>query len=73
MRPPVRYKAVSNKILAHAYAISVNTLRKWLEPIAEKLGGKGQKVYTPKQVGEIVQLLGEPEHITMIQVKDKED
>ena len=64
-----RYKAVNNSILAHAYGVTPKTFRSWIAPIKSKLASRGKKVLTPKQVAMIVEFLGEPEHIHMIQSK----
>jgi len=62
------YKSTSKAIMAEAYNVSLHTFRKWIKPIQAHLGDYIGRAYTPKQVALIVELLGEPEHITLIRV-----
>lgn len=62
------YKSTSKAIMADAYNVSLHTFRKWTTPIKAHLGDYVGRAYTPKQVALIVELLGEPENITLIRV-----
>ena len=63
----IRYKSTSKTQLAQAYNVTTRKFRLWIEPIKEKLGKQVGQAYNPKQVELIVNFLGEPEHIEMIQ------
>lgn len=62
----IKYKTSSKSIVAQSYNISVRTLNKWLAPIKDDVFIASSKLFTPKQVGKIVEFLGEPEHIELI-------
>lgn len=55
-------KAMTTARLAALYNISPQTLTRWLQPFAARIGDKinESRVYTPKQVAIIYECLGEP-------------
>jgi hypothetical protein len=61
-----RYKAASKTQLANAYNVTSRTFRLWTEPFKEELGAYVGQSYTPKQVENIVNRLGQPEQIELI-------
>ena len=59
-----RFKALSKSQLAFAYNdISLKTLNSWLSPFQKQIGAYKGKMYTPKQIQIIFELLGEPENL----------
>ncbi len=55
-----RIKAYTLKQLAEAYGTPERTFRKWLVPIASKIGKRIGHYFNPKQVKTIVDYLGMP-------------
>ena len=53
-------KTTSKGELARAYGVHISTLNNWLTLIPDLDLRKGQRVLTPKQVGLIIEHLGEP-------------
>ena len=51
---------LSKSELAIAYGVSLNTLNSWLKPFRKEIGEYRGKVFTPKQVKLIYDLLGQP-------------
>lgn len=60
MEDQVIIKRMSKTELARAYDININTLNVWITPHKDKIGPYLGKVYTPKQVEVIFQVLGQP-------------
>ena len=46
--------------LADAYVVSLKTFISWIEPFKDNIGEYRGKIYTPKQVKIIYDLLGRP-------------
>jgi hypothetical protein len=53
-------KAMNKKQLAGLYGVSVVTFSRWIKPFEKKIGAIKGKLYTPKQIREIYDCLGEP-------------
>ena len=59
-----KFKSLSKSQLAMAYNnISIKTLNSWLLPFQEQIGAYKGKMYNPKQIKIIFELLGEPENL----------
>ncbi len=46
--------------LANTYGVSNRTMKKWLAPHQHLIGPRNGLLYTPKQVRQIYECLGEP-------------
>lgn len=55
-----RITAQSKNQLADAYVVSLKTFTSWIEPFKDNIGEYRGKIYTPKQVKIIYDLLGCP-------------
>ena len=53
-------KTISKGELAKAYGIHISTFNNWIQLVPNLNLRKGQRVLTPKQVGLIIEHLGEP-------------
>jgi hypothetical protein len=53
-------KAYTPLELAHLYKVNKRTLYGWLKPHSEKIGDRTGNFYTPKQVQQIFEAIGEP-------------
>jgi hypothetical protein len=51
------------------YGVSDKTMRKWLSPFREELGGKKIYVYTVKQVNIVFAKLGKPKYYDLYELK----
>ncbi len=58
-----KYKTYSKKELSNLYGISRKTLYAWLLPIKGKLGVYRGRAFSPSQVKQIFDFLGEPEEL----------
>lgn len=55
-----KVQAMSKSQLASAYGVGLDTFNSWIKPFQEEIKEYRGKVYTPKQVQKIFELLGEP-------------
>jgi len=53
-------RAMSKKELCEKYKVSSDTLRKWLKKWGGLPGDSRQKIFTPAQVKQIYENIGEP-------------
>ena len=60
------FRASSKSIMAEAYGVSTLTFNRWLKPIEHQIGDYLSRAYTPNQVAQIVQHLGNPVHPELI-------
>lgn len=56
----IRVKPYNQKELAFLYEVSPRTVKKWIKPFEQELGGKMGQIYTAKQVEIIFDKLGFP-------------
>lgn len=54
------HKPATRTQLAKRYGVSTETFKKWLVKIPNLLLDSNDRVFTPKQVGIIIEHLGEP-------------